>query len=114
VPCAFVAESQETSWETDRVAHRAQAAIGRNANGFDIESPVPGGVRMKLSGTSMASPQVANLAAKLLVLKPGLTPVPLKAAIVDGAERQSGADGEPGRVNLVNTRRSAELVGITL
>ena len=88
--------------------------VAVHANGFEVESPVPGGVRMKLSGTSMASPQVANLAAKLLALKPGLSPVQLKAAIMEGAERQPGADGKPGRVNLVSPRRSAELVGITL
>ncbi|MBQ0935659.1 S8 family serine peptidase [Ideonella paludis] len=88
--------------------------VAVHANGFEVEAPVPGGVRMKLSGTSMASPQVANLAAKLLALKPGLTPVQLKTAILDGAERQAGADGKPGRVNLINPRKSAALVGIAL
>ena len=88
--------------------------VAVHANGFEVEAPVPGGVRMKLSGTSMASPQVANLAAKLLALKPELTPVQLKAAILQGAERQPGADGKPGRVNLVNPRKSAALVGLTL
>lgn len=84
-----------------------------HANGFEVEAPVPGGDRLKLSGTSMASPQVANLAAKLLALKPELTPVQLKSLILQGAERMPGADGKPGRVNLLNPRRSAELAGIT-
>nr|WP_316642219.1 S8 family serine peptidase [uncultured Roseateles sp.] len=85
-----------------------------HANGFEVESPVPGGVRMKLSGTSMASPQVANLAAKLIALKPELKPTEVKALILQGAERLPGADGKPGRVNLINPRRSAELAGIQL
>lgn len=85
-----------------------------HANGFEVESPVPGGVRMKLSGTSMASPQVANLAAKLIALKPELKPTEVKALILQGAERMPGADGKPGRVNLINPRRSAELAGIKL
>jgi len=85
-----------------------------HANGFEVESPVPGGVRMKLSGTSMASPQVANLAAKLIALKPELKPTEVKALILQGAERLSGADGKAGRVNLINPRRSAELAGIRL
>ena len=33
------------------------------ANGFEVDSYVPGGDRMKMSGTSMASPNAANLAA---------------------------------------------------
>jgi subtilisin family serine protease len=85
-----------------------------HANGFEVEGPVPGGELMKLSGTSMASPQVANLAAKLLALRPALTPVELKALILAGADRLPTADGRPGRVNLVNPRRSAERAGITL
>lgn len=44
------------------------------ANGFEVESYVPGGERLKLSGTSMAAPQVTNLAAKLLAVEPDLTP----------------------------------------
>ena len=36
------------------------------ANGFDVLSYVPGGDQLSLNGTSMASPQVANLAAKIL------------------------------------------------
>ncbi|MEJ6004938.1 S8 family serine peptidase [Paucibacter sp. AS339] len=85
-----------------------------HANGFEVEAPIPGGAQMKLSGTSMASPQVANLAAKLIALKPELKPVELKALILQGAERMTGADGKPGRVNLVNPRKSAELAGIKL
>ena len=85
-----------------------------HANGFEVEAPVPGGVRLKLSGTSMASPQVANLAAKLIALKPELKPTEVKALILQGAERMSGADGKPNRVNLINPRKSAELAGIKL
>ena len=35
------------------------------ANGFEVESYVPGGARLKYSGTSMSAPNVINLAAKL-------------------------------------------------
>lgn len=44
------------------------------ANGYEIESFVPGGDRLKFSGTSMASPQVAGLAEKMLAINPKLTP----------------------------------------
>ena len=76
-----------------------------HANGFEVMSYVPGGERMKLSGTSMASPQVANLAAKLFAMKPELTPVQVKELILKGAERR-------GRVNLINPRETMRLAGV--
>jgi subtilisin family serine protease len=63
---------------------------GRNvrvyANGFEVESDVPGGHRMAMSGTSMASPQVCNLAGKLLAVDPELTPGDLIRLIEEGAD----------------------------
>lgn len=76
-----------------------------HANGFEVESLLPGGDRVKFSGTSMASPQVANAAAKLLALNPRLTVAQVREALLKGADRS-------GRVNLVNPRRSAELLGL--
>lgn len=76
-----------------------------HANGFEVDSLLPGGERVKFSGTSMASPQVANLAAKLFALKPSLTVAQVRDAILRGADTR-------GRVNLVNPRRSAELLGL--
>jgi hypothetical protein len=76
-----------------------------HANGFEVESFLPGGESMKLSGTSMAAPQVANLAAKLFAMKPELTPAEAKALILEGSERS-------GRVNLINPRRTLRLAGI--
>jgi subtilisin family serine protease len=78
-----------------------------HANGFEVESLLPGGDRIKFSGTSMASPQVANAVAKLFALKPTLTVAQVREALLKGAERN-------GRVNLVNPRRSAELLDIKL
>ena len=62
-----------------------------HANGYQVESFLPGGERVALSGTSMAAPQVANLAGKLLALNPKLTPPQLIKLMVDSAERT--ADG---------------------
>lgn len=75
-----------------------------HANGFEVDSYMPGGEKTKLSGTSMASPQVANLAAKLFAVKPELTPVQVKDLILKGAERT-------GRVNLINPAKTLELAG---
>jgi len=78
-----------------------------HANGFEVESFLPGGDRVKFSGTSMASPQVANLAAKLFALKPELTVAQVRQAILDTSERK-------GRVNLVHPRQAAQKLGLRL
>jgi hypothetical protein len=62
-----------------------------HANGYQVESYLPGGRRVALSGTSMAAPQAANLAAKLLAVKPQLTVQQLIQAMVGTAE--TTADG---------------------
>jgi subtilisin family serine protease len=49
----------------------------------------------------MASPQVANLAAKLLAVNPKLKPAELVRIIVSTAERSAD-----GRRNLVNPRKA--------
>jgi subtilisin family serine protease len=42
--------------------------------GVEVESVIPNGERVPLSGTSMASPNAANLAAKMISVDPALTP----------------------------------------
>lgn len=79
--------------------------VAVHANGFEVTSFAPGGDRLKLSGTSMASPQVANLAGKLFAMKPELTVAQVKELIVQGAEKN-------GRVTLINPKKTLELAGI--
>jgi subtilisin family serine protease len=75
------------------------------ANGFEVESTIPGGKRMKMSGTSMASPNAANLAAKLIALRPGLTPTQTIDLIKRGADSLEGQEG----LLLLNPRASVDL-----
>ncbi len=56
------------------------------ADGFQVESLVPGGTRVRMSGTSMAAPEVTNLAAKLLAIRPSLTPEQTIDLIVRSAD----------------------------
>jgi subtilisin family serine protease len=72
------------------------------ANGHEIESVVPGGARMRISGTSMASPQVANLAAKLLALHPSLKPTQIVSLIRAGSDPSSE---DPG-LRLINPKKT--------
>ena len=75
------------------------------ANGDQVESYVPGGSKMRMSGTSMASPNVANLAAKLIAFDPSLTPVQVIELIKEGATAS-----EDGRLHLIDAKASVALL----
>lgn len=77
------------------------------ANGFEVLSYVPGGDEMNLSGTSMSSPNVMNLAGKLLAMKPTLTVAQLRKLIEDAAETKKANDRE---IRLMNPMKSFELL----
>jgi subtilisin family serine protease len=76
-----------------------------HANGFEVDSYLPGGERMRFSGTSMAAPNVANLAGKLIALEPKLTVDQVVSLIKLGAQRS-----QDGRVNLISPARSIDLL----
>ena len=77
--------------------------VNVHADGFEVESTIPGGQRLKFSGTSMAAPEVTNLAGKLFALDPALTPESAKALILAGCVKN-------GRVNLVDEQKSVSLL----
>ena len=77
------------------------------ANGFEVESYVPGGNRIKFNGTSMSSPQVLNLAAKLLAIDPSLSTVELRQLILDGSDEKAL---ESRNIRLMNPAASAEIL----
>ena len=76
-----------------------------DADGYQVESVLPGGAKVRFSGTSMASPNVVNLAAKLLALDPKLTPEETIHLIVSGAT--PSADG---RRHNIDPKRSVALL----
>jgi subtilisin family serine protease len=80
-----------------------------HANGYQVESWFPGGDEVALSGTSMAAPQVANLAAKMLAVNPKLSPPQVIEIIVRTAEKT--ADGrrtliDPAKAVAASARRA--------
>jgi subtilisin family serine protease len=79
--------------------------VAVNANGYEVESFVPGGARVKESGTSMASPNVVNLAAKLFALDPTLTPAQVIELIKSGA-----STSDDGRRHLIDEKHSVALL----
>ncbi len=76
-----------------------------DANGYEVESYVPGGGTVRLSGTSMAAPQIVNLAAKLFALDPSLTP----SEAIDLIKRGASAS-EDGRRHLIDPKHTVNLL----
>ena len=108
VPAAIVLPNLLTVGAVDGAGDEAGftsygAMVKVHANGYQVESYLPGGRRVRLSGTSMAAPQVTNLAAKLLAVNPKLKPEEVIRIIVDTAERTPD-----GRRNLMNPKKALE------
>lgn len=89
--------------ETSFTSYGATVVV--DADGYNVESYVPGGIKLKLSGTSMASPGVTNLAAKLFAVDPSLTAEQAISLIKDGATAS-----QDGRRHLIDEKRSLELL----
>ncbi len=92
----------------DETSFTSFGVVDVYANGFEVSSSVPGGDTLRMSGTSQASPNVTNLAAKLLAINPGLSPMQLRALIVRGADTHMAGERE---VKLMNPAKSIELAG---
>jgi hypothetical protein len=110
VPSSFKLPNLLTDGAVDQAGDEASftsygSTVLVDANGYQVESFVPGGDKLRLSGTSMASPNVVNLAAKLIALDPKLTPEETIHLIVAGA-----TTSEDGRRHNIDPKRSVELL----
>ncbi len=113
IPASFDYPNTITVGAVDQAGNEwARTSFGKvdvYANGVRVESVVPGGSTQRKSGTSMASPQVANLAAKLFAVYPRLTAVDVKKLILDGADAHTVSAGRS--IRLLNEAKSFELAG---
>jgi subtilisin family serine protease len=71
------------------------------APGVDITSARRGGGSLVLSGTSMASPHAAGVAALCLQRNPGSTPAQVERCVIDRATRDHLSSIGPGSPNLL-------------
>jgi len=86
----------------------ASGAVQVDAPGVSIYSTLPGNRYGRFSGTSMAAPHVAGLAALALSADPGLNPQTLRSLIVDGADRAiAGSDSAGGANAALSTAMAA-------
>lgn len=73
-------------------------------HGVEVDSLIPSGERVPLSGTSMASPNVANLAGKLFALDSALTPARAITLITETGD----AIAAPFNGRIANETRAVE------
>ena len=109
IPSSFDLPNLITVGAVDQAGEETSfTSFGKNvtayADGFEVDSPIPGGSHLKLSGTSMASPEVANLAAKLFALDPKLSPGDVIGLIKDGLD----ANPHDSRISLLDPKKSVE------
>ena len=106
VPASIVLPNLLTVGAVDQAGDEASftsygPTVKVHANGYQVESTIPGGERIAESGTSMAAPQVTGLAAKMLAVNPKLQPADLIRIIVATADKTPD-----GRRVLVNPMRA--------
>lgn len=92
----------------DETSFTSLGEVDVYGNGFEVESYVPGGNRIPYNGTSMSSPQVMNLAGKILALNPELSVQELKSLIIEGSDEK---ELETRTIRLINPRATVELAG---
>ncbi len=112
IPAGIVLPNLLTIGAVDRAGDEAGftsygPTVKAHANGYQVESFLTGGDRVALSGTSMASPQVANLAGKILAVNPKLQPTAVIELIVSTAERTAH-----GRRNLIHPKKALAAAGL--
>jgi subtilisin family serine protease len=74
------------------------------ANGFEVPAKTPGGMDINISGTSLAAPQVTNLAGKLFAVNPKLTAAQVRQII----ERTATAEGAK-KLKVINPQAALAL-----
>ena len=110
IPSSFDLPNILTVGAVDQTGEETSfSSFGKNvdvhANGFDVESYVPGGKRLKMSGTSMSSPNTANLAGKIWAINPDLSVEDVKNYIISYSDVS-----EDGRIILMNPKASIDAV----
>jgi len=111
VPSSFDLPNFVTVGAVDQAGDETSfTSFGKNviayADGFEVESYIPGGSRLKLSGTSMASPEVTNLAAKLFAMDPSLKPADVIELIKGGLDPSTTNP----KILLLNPKKSIDLL----
>ncbi len=94
-------DGNDQLWED---SNYGATTVDLTAPGYQIYSTVPDNDYALWSGTSMAAPQVAGVAALIWSINPSLTAAQVKSAIMNGVDPVSGLSGKcvtGGRINAL-------------
>ncbi|MEZ4812110.1 MAG: S8 family serine peptidase [Caldisericia bacterium] len=107
---ALFSSGQELDWEYDPY-HLTVTKPDVAAPGVDIYSSLPGGGYSPKSGTSMAAPHVAGVAALLLSVNPELSNISIRETIIN-TTTDYGEEGWDRRYGngIVNPEKAVELI----
>jgi cell wall-associated protease len=83
------------------------------APGVGIVSTIPGGGEMALSGTSQASPQVAEVAGAVVKEDPSLSPEQVKEILMKTSDDKSFLKGKVRSGGIVNGQRALDAAKLT-
>ena len=108
-PAAFrldnIISMTSTDSDDDQTDNYGAVSVDLGAPGRNILSTVPGDAYGSMWGTSMAAPHVSGAAALAWAVRPSLTAVEVKQAILDATDPLPGLQGitvSGGRLNLAN------------
>lgn len=96
--------------EVNRSSNYSKHYVDVFAPGTNIISTKPGNSYRRLSGTSMASPIVAGIAAMLISMKPDLTSVEVKRIIMDNVDKTDDFETTSKSGGHVNAYRAVKEV----
>ncbi len=103
--------SVAASTQSDDLAYFSNygsCSVDLAAPGTDIVSTIPGGGYASYNGTSMASPHVAGVAALLAARNPELSPLEIKARIMDSADKVTSMTGKSMTGGRLNARKALD------
>lgn len=110
-PCEtlLVVASTTSSGSMSYFSNYGKESVDVAAPGSSILSTTPGNRYSSMSGTSMASPTVAGVAAEVLANYPSLTPLQLKNVLMDSVTKVSAFSGTIASGGRVDLKKALEL-----
>jgi subtilisin family serine protease len=84
------------------------------APGVGIESAIPGGFKIHMSGTSQAAPYVAGVAGGIKAINPKLKPNDIKSIIMQTVDRMDALKDKVVSSGMINKERAYEAARLSL